>query len=142
MKLVVMDENFLQIEQIRAREGILHSIWNFLEIPAKDLHKEHGLDQTRLILPPHFMSCWEPIDVDISSCVSWLDVWKKIDGQIGKKVEDYERFMRVAFERSSTSDEEEARVLQRMARDFLLPTSSILHLTPYFLGESAAAHGA
>ena len=92
MKLVVMDENFLQIEQIRAREGILHSIWNFLEIPAKDLHKEHGLDQTRLILPPHFMSCWEPIDVDISSCVSWLDVWKKIDGQIGKKVEDYERF--------------------------------------------------
>ena len=92
MKLSIMDENFLQIEQIRTREGILHSIWNFLEIPAKDLHKEHGLDQTRLILPPHFMSCWEPIDVDISSCFSWLDVWKKIDGQIGKKVEDYEQF--------------------------------------------------
>ena len=80
-----MDENFLQIEQIRAREGILHSIWNFLEIPAKDLQKEHGLDQTHLILPPHFMSCWEPIDVDISSCFSWLDVWKKIDEEIGNE---------------------------------------------------------
>ncbi|MDC2963581.1 hypothetical protein OA067_01600 [Gammaproteobacteria bacterium] len=92
MKLSIMDENFLQIEQIRTREGILHSIWNFLEIPAKDLPKEHGLDQTHLILPPHFMSCWEPIDVDISSCFSWLDVWKKIDEEIGNKVEDYERF--------------------------------------------------
>ena len=92
MKLSIMDENFLQIEQIRTREGILHSIWNFLEIPAKDLRKEHGLDQTHLILPPHFMSCWGPIDVDITFCFSWLDVWKKIDEEIGNKVEDYERF--------------------------------------------------
>ena len=38
------------------------------------------------------MSCWGPIDVDISSCFSWLDVWKKIDEEIGNKVEDYERF--------------------------------------------------
>ena len=92
MILSNMDENFLQVEQIREREGILHCIWNFLEIPAKDLQKEHGLDQTHLTLPPHFMSCWGPIDVDISSCFSWLDVWKKIDEEIGNKVEDYERF--------------------------------------------------
>ena len=87
-----MDENLLQIEQIRARESIQHSIWNFPEVLAKDLNCEHGLDQKRLILPPHFMSCWEPIEVDISSCFSWLDVWRKIDEHIGARVEDYEQF--------------------------------------------------
>ena len=92
MKFVVMDRDLSQIEQIAAREGILHSFWNFPEVLAKDLKGEHGLDQMRLILPPHFMSCWEPIEVDISSCFSWLDVWKKIDEQIGARVEDYEQF--------------------------------------------------
>ena len=87
-----MEENFLQIEQIRAQENILHSIWNYPEVLAKDLNWKHGLDQMRIILPPHFMSCWEPIEVDISPCFSWLDVWKKIDEQIGTKVEDYEQF--------------------------------------------------
>ena len=92
MKLVAMEENFLQIEQIRAQESILHSIWNYPEVLAKDLSRKHGLDQMRIILPPHFMSCWEPIEVDISQCFSWLEVWKKIDEQIGIKVEDYEQF--------------------------------------------------
>ena len=87
-----MDENLLQIQQIREREGIQHSTWNFPEVLAAELDQRHGLDQNHLNLPPHFMSCWEEIEVDISGCLSWLDVWKKIDEQIGAKIEDYEQF--------------------------------------------------
>ena len=86
------NENALQIEQIRKREDIFHSIWNFPHVLASELALQHGLDQNVLILPPHFMSCWEPIEVLITNCVTWLDVWKKIDEEIGSKIEDYEQF--------------------------------------------------
>ena len=89
---MAMDENLLQIQQIREREGIQHSTWNFPEVLAADLNHQHGLDQNRLSLPPHFMSCWEEIEVVISGCFSWLDVWKQIDKQIGARIEDYEQF--------------------------------------------------
>ena len=86
------NENSIQIEQIRKNENILHSIWNFPHVLASELSHQHGLDQNVLILPPHFMSCWEPIEVFITNCVTWLDVWKKIDEEIGSKIEDYEQF--------------------------------------------------
>ena len=89
---MLANENSIQIEQIRKSENILHSIWNFRHVLASELSHQHGLDQNVLILPPHFMSRWEPIEILITNCVTWLDVWKKIDEEIGSKVEDYEQF--------------------------------------------------
>ena len=89
---MLANENSIQIEQIRKSENILHSIWNFPHVLASELSHQHGLDQNVLILPPHFMSRWEPIEILITNCVTWLDVWKKIDEEIGSKVEDYEQF--------------------------------------------------
>ena len=86
------NENLMQIEQIRKSENILHSIWNFPHVLAPELSHEHGLDQNLLVLPPHFMSCWKPIEILITNCVTWLDIWKKIDDEIGLRVEDYEQF--------------------------------------------------
>ena len=86
------NENSTQIEQIRENENILHSTWNFPHVLASELSHQHGLDQNVLVLPPHFMSCWEPIEIPITNCVTWLDIWKKIDDEIGFKVEDYEQF--------------------------------------------------
>ena len=89
---MLTSENALQIEQIRKKEDILHCIWNFPYVLASELSQQHGLDQNILILPPHFMSCWEPMEILITNCLTWLDVWKQIDEGIGSKVEDYELF--------------------------------------------------